>query len=310
MATFIVSDKYPGFDVTADTAQFDNPTTFTNTLTVEGDFTFGDAATDNLIVNGDLRINDDRFLHFGTNEDVSIEYDENDTNFLKIIGAKWQWGVDDLGIDVKMFGATTGRYWEWDESADQMNLFGTMVVGVNDVGHDVQFFGATSGAHLLWDESADDLKLVGAAGLTVAGTSALTITTVSSTLAVTGAQTNTVGIQSAAVARTSTSDGLTTGLIADGTTYVTVTSSSADNIITLPTPTPGNVVWLAVVSNGYELRSDTPASVAINGGSASNAESAVGANVLVRCVCTSATTWICNTFSSIGTEAALEAAAA
>ena len=45
----------------------------------------------------------------------------------------------------------------------------TVTVGVDDTGYDVKFFGATSGAYMLWDESADDLKLVGAAGLTVAG---------------------------------------------------------------------------------------------------------------------------------------------
>jgi len=57
---------------------------------------------------------------------------------------------------------------------------GTITVGVNDTGYDVKLFGATSGAYMLWDESVDDLKLVGAAGLTVAGTSALTVTTASS----------------------------------------------------------------------------------------------------------------------------------
>ena len=45
----------------------------------------------------------------------------------------------------------------------------TVTVGVDDTGYDVKFFGATSGAYMLWDESADDLKLVGAAGLTIAG---------------------------------------------------------------------------------------------------------------------------------------------
>ncbi len=45
----------------------------------------------------------------------------------------------------------------------------TITVGADDTGYDVKFFGATSGAYMLWDESADDLKLVGAAGLTVAG---------------------------------------------------------------------------------------------------------------------------------------------
>ena len=46
---------------------------------------------------------------------------------------------------------------------------GTVTVGVDDTGYDVKFFGATSGAYMLWDESADDLILAGAGGLVVAG---------------------------------------------------------------------------------------------------------------------------------------------
>ena len=34
---------------------------------------------------------------------------------------------------------------------------GPLVVGVDDTGHDVKFFGATSGSYMLWDESADAL---------------------------------------------------------------------------------------------------------------------------------------------------------
>lgn len=34
--------------------------------------------------------------------------------------------------------------------------------GVDDIGVDVKFFGATSGAYALWDQSADALKLVNA----------------------------------------------------------------------------------------------------------------------------------------------------
>ena len=114
-------------------------------------------------------------------------------------------GINDTGYDVKFFGATSGAYMLWDESADDLKLVGaagltvagdidvdgttnldavdidgatqidgTVTVGVNDTGYDVKLFGATSGAYMLWDESADDLKLVGAAGLTVAGGSVLT----------------------------------------------------------------------------------------------------------------------------------------
>ena len=41
------------------------------------------------------------------------------------------------------------------------NLIGTLTVGVDDTGHDVKFFGATSGNYMLWDESADELVLNG-----------------------------------------------------------------------------------------------------------------------------------------------------
>ena len=40
-------------------------------------------------------------------------------------------------------------------------LDGTITVGVDDTGYDVKLFGATSGQYLLWDESADELVLAG-----------------------------------------------------------------------------------------------------------------------------------------------------
>lgn len=85
-------------------------------------------------------------------------------------------GIDDTGYDVKFFGATSGKSWLWDESADKMiitgdsQFTGVVTVGVDDTGHDVQLFGATAGAHLLWDESADTLKLVGGAKTDLQGT--------------------------------------------------------------------------------------------------------------------------------------------
>ena len=38
---------------------------------------------------------------------------------------------------------------------------GTFTVGVDDTGHDVKFFGATAGKYWLWDESADEVQVVG-----------------------------------------------------------------------------------------------------------------------------------------------------
>lgn len=119
----------------------------------------------------------------------------------------------------------------------------------------------------------------------------------------------TVGLQASAVARTATADGLTTGTVADRTSFVAVTSADANNIIVLPTPTPGITVKLAVAATGYELRSSAPATVAINGGVGAAAESAIAANVLTSCTCTSATTWICMDQSSAGLISATQVAA-
>ena len=74
-------------------------------------------------------------------------------------------GVDNTGHDVKYFGATSGSYWQWDESADGVVQIGTLTVGVDDAGHDVKFFGDAASAFMLWDASTDDLVLGGAAKL-------------------------------------------------------------------------------------------------------------------------------------------------
>ena len=92
-------------------------------------------------------------------------------------------GVDDTGYDVKFFGATSGQYMLWDESADTLFVTGeidagsldvsgqidvdgvsyldavvvdgTVTVGVDDTGYDVKFFGDTASRYWLWDTSAD-----------------------------------------------------------------------------------------------------------------------------------------------------------
>ena len=138
----------------------------------------------------------------------------------------------------------------------------------------------------------------------------------------TAAQTNTVGVQCAAVARTATSDGLTTGTIADGTSHVTVTSGGANTIIILPTPTIGNIVALAEAgTTGYEIRTHNPASCSINGVSGSAFESAVaGATTYTECIAYPSSSigplsdnteggnltdgqWICNKWIADGTMA-------
>ena len=76
----------------------------------------------------------------------------------------------------------------------------------------------------------------------------------------------------------------------------------------LPTPTPGTVILLYEAGTGYEIRSDTPASVAINGGTGAGPhESAIPADSLVIMICATATTWLGLTVTD-DTLASVEAA--
>jgi len=112
------------------------------------------------------------------------------------------------------------------------------------------------------------------------------------------------------VANTATSDGLTTGIIADNGNIQTinVTSAAAANIVVLPTPVAGKQITLSVGSNGYELRSSAPATVAIGGGTGATVESAIPADSVCVMTCISATAWVGYTVTA-ATLAAVEAAA-
>ena len=100
-----------------------------------------------------------------------------------------------------------------------------------------------------------------------------------------------------------------TGQIGANTTFATVTSANANHIITLPAPVPGRKITLVNGATGYELRSSSPTTIGINGGTGSNAESAIGANLTVKLECISATNWIGATVSSAGVVDVVEVAA-
>lgn len=91
--------------------------------------------------------------------------------------------------------------------------------------------------------------------------------------------------------------------------FVTPTWVNANNIIILPSPQPMKVVVIAGAATGGELRTSSPSTIAINGGSGANAESAVAANQMVIAICESATSWKAFTIAGNGTVAGLEAAA-
>lgn len=51
------------------------------------------------------------------------------------------------------------------DTTQAITLNNTLTVGVDDTGYDVKFFGATTGKYFLWDESADKLIIDGTADL-------------------------------------------------------------------------------------------------------------------------------------------------
>jgi len=131
-------------------------------------YIFGNTASDQIVFDAsdndmaydgiDLQLEDGDFLRFGdlTAGDITMNFDG--TNF-EIEGA--------AAATTVLIGATSHLL--------NITLTGTLTVGVNDIGHDVKFFGATAGAYCLWDEDVDDLILVGGAGLVI-GAAAIGIT--------------------------------------------------------------------------------------------------------------------------------------
>lgn len=111
-------------------------------------------------------------------------------------------------------------------------------------------------------------------------------------------------------ARTATAaPGGTTGVISESSTFVVVTSSSADNVITLPAPVPGKRILIINGATGYELRSSDPATVGINGGTGANAESAIAASMILELICVSATNWIGSSYTAAGVKGVVQVAA-
>lgn len=103
---------------------------------------------------------------------------------------------------------------------------------------------------------------------------------------------------------TATSDGLTTGLITGGDQFVTVTSSSASNKVTLPAVSGlvlGTVVTGVVGANGFKLGVAAADAATVNlNGVTTSVFAAIPANISFKVILISATQWILTTVTALG----------
>ena len=93
-------------------------------------------------------------------DDSGKEHDVVHTNHSgAIIALETKLGTGDSNAvaDAVLMGTGSGTS-GWDTSP---TFKGAVTVGVDDTGHDVKFFGATSGKYMEWDESADALIVSG-----------------------------------------------------------------------------------------------------------------------------------------------------
>ena len=147
---------------------------------------FTESVADKIEINGaNLEIDATQKLYFDGGADTYIHESGSDVLAFNVGGAAMMnldqdngiinVGVDDTGYDVKLFGATSGKYWLWDQSADGVVQQGTLTVGTDDTGYDVKFFGATSGRYMMWDESEDALHFTDTTGIALGTGSDLTL---------------------------------------------------------------------------------------------------------------------------------------
>ncbi len=203
-------------------------------------------------------------------------------------------------------------------SADELNLNDGAIAGTS-VASKTLALGANKETDVL-ALPVSGLKIGAGAGTAVSATAA-ELNTVAGVVAgaasaskavVLDASRRVSGVLTPSTARTATATGATTGTIADDggfDEHIVVTSDDANKIIILPTPVVGKKITIDVGATGFELRSSTPTTIAINGGTGAAAESAIPANSTLFLVCVTTTAWKGFFMDADGDLAKIEAAA-
>jgi hypothetical protein len=117
--------------------------------------------------------------------------------------------------------------------------------------------------------------------------------------------TGSVGVQVGDTARTAVAGGQSTGLIAAGTSFVTITCDNATKQISLPTPVAGNVVRMMTPATGCELITAGGGTAKINDVVCGTTnELALAADSHFICEAISSTEWIVRGFTKLGADLA------
>jgi hypothetical protein len=132
-------------------------------LLVDVDLT-GTTTLVNLDVSGTLGVTG---VLTATSLDISGDIDVDGTTNLDVVDID---GAVDMASTLLVTGVLTTTDATVSNGGGQFN--GAINVGVDDTGYDVKFFGATAGKYMLWDESADTLEVSGTV-VAAAGTALL-----------------------------------------------------------------------------------------------------------------------------------------
>lgn len=112
------------------------------------------------------------------------------------------------------------------------------------------------------------------------------------------------GCQTGYTQVTATADGLTTGLIPEGTGFASITAANAAHIITLPSIEDdmiGCIIRGFVGANGCKLRTPASSNQKINNvDSDGTATATIAANSMIALYCIGANDWLLTAWSNLG----------
>ena len=218
---------------------------------------------------GSLRVNGiivdaDGELKASTGKSIVIREDDGsavisvDTSGNVLIGGPTTVGVDDSGHDVKFFGATSGSYMLWDESADSLIVDGKIGIGTTAPSEKLQVNG-----NIKISDGGTIGSATTAGAITIAANGALTLSTAPAgfnyVATVTAAQTNsTDGI---VIENSGTAAAGVTVAHADTTTQTSVNNSGRTYIQDITLDTYGHITG---ITSATETVTDTTYSVATN----------------------------------------------